>query len=123
MRAAVYKCSHCKFQDIIAVRDLNLLYTFDEKTSQLTAGVRYLSSVENSFRAQEVPDKELPEHPDITAMCQAGKLDEFIAQYKTARTKIASQNTPYFLGRFIDQIPKEISSYFIIIQTICLVAL
>ena len=85
MRAAVYKCSHCKFQDIIAVRDLNLLYTFDEKDittyPQLECDICH--RVENSpSELKEVPDKELPEHPDITAMRQAGKLDEFIAQYK-----------------------------------------
>lgn len=30
MKAAIYKCPHCKFEDQIAVRDLKKYYVFDE---------------------------------------------------------------------------------------------
>ncbi|MBI5399630.1 hypothetical protein HZB07_03325 [Candidatus Saganbacteria bacterium] len=85
MRAAVYKCSHCKFEDTIAVRDLKLLYTFIENdiTTYPKLECDICHRVENyPSELKEVPDNELPEHPDITAMRKAGKLDEFIAQYK-----------------------------------------
>lgn len=85
MKAAIYKCSYCKFEDAIAVRDLKLLYSFDENDiatyPKLECDICH--RVENlPSEIQEMPDESLPKHPYITELRKAGKLDEFIKEYK-----------------------------------------
>lgn len=85
MKAAIYKCSHCKFEDAIAIRDLKLLYSFDENDIVTYPKLEcdMCHRVENfPSEIQEMPDESLPEHPYITELRKAGKLDEFIKAYK-----------------------------------------
>jgi len=85
MKVAIYKCPHCKFEDAIAVRDLKLLYTFDENDittyPKLECDICHLTENYPS-ELKEMPDEMFPEHPDITELRKAGKLDEFIEEYK-----------------------------------------
>jgi hypothetical protein len=85
MKAAIYKCPHCKFGDPLAVRDLKLLYAFDEEDiatyPKLECDICHRAKSYPS-ELKEMPDEMFPEHPHITKLRKAGKLDDFIEEYK-----------------------------------------
>lgn len=85
MKAAIYKCPHCKFEDALAVRDLKLLHTFDEDDiatyPKLECDICHRAESYPS-ELKEMPDEMFPEHPYITELRKAGKLDGFIEEYK-----------------------------------------
>ena len=81
MKAAIYKCPYCKYEDAIAVRDLKLLHSFDENNIATYPKVEcdICHHTENyPSETKELPDEMLPEHPYITELRKTGKLDEFI---------------------------------------------
>jgi hypothetical protein len=88
MKAAIYKCSYCKFEDAIAIRDLKLLYKFDEDDIATYPKIEcdICHRVENfPSEIKEMSDESLPEHPYIAELRKAGKLEEFIEEYKRSQ--------------------------------------
>jgi hypothetical protein len=85
VKAAIYKCPYCKFEDAIAVRDLKNLYDFDENDIATYPKVECdICHRTEHFPSEikEMPDELFPEHPYIEELRKAGKLDEFIEEYK-----------------------------------------